>query len=113
MDYIYNRVFCFFLRGATMPIYEYECQACEKIFEVQQRMTEDPLKTCPQCEGELKKLISASSFRLKGGGWYSDGYSSAANNSGSSEKTVDKKEKASPSPCKAGSESCKSCPAAA
>ncbi len=59
-----------------MPIYEYECQKCNKITEELQSMSEDPLTTCSACNGELKKLISNSSFQLKGGGWYADGYSS-------------------------------------
>ena len=62
-----------------MPVYEYECPACEHVFEVQQRMTDEPLKSCPDCQGEVKKLISASSFQLKGGGWYADGYSNKKN----------------------------------
>ncbi len=66
-----------------MPVYEYECPQCEKVLEVQQRMTDDPLSACPDCGGEVKKLISMSSFQLKGGGWYADGYgaSSAAKES--------------------------------
>ena len=54
-----------------MPIYEYQCQACEHEFEALQKMSEDLLTQCPQCQKpELKKLISASGFRLKGSGWY-------------------------------------------
>jgi len=60
-----------------MPVYEYECPACEKVFEVQQRMADAPLSQCPNCEGPVKKIMSRSSFQLKGGGWYADGYSSA------------------------------------
>jgi len=93
-----------------MPVYEYECPQCEKVLEVQQRMTDDPLSTCPDCGGEVKKLISMSSFHLKGGGWYADGYS------GSSAKKEEKKpakvESSSP-PCKGGDGPCKSCPATA
>ena len=59
-----------------MPVYEYECPACEKILEVQQRMADDPLTQCPECDGPVKKIMSRSSFQLKGGGWYADGYSS-------------------------------------
>jgi putative FmdB family regulatory protein len=66
-----------------MPIYEYECASCRKVVEVFQRMTEDPLTTCPNCSGPVKKLVSVSSFQLKGGGWYADGYSSASCNSSS------------------------------
>jgi putative FmdB family regulatory protein len=68
-----------------MPIYEYECNSCCNVFEVFQRMTEDSLTNCPDCSGPVKKLVSMSSFQLKGGGWYADGYSSkSANGSGSS-----------------------------
>ena len=59
-----------------MPIYEYQCEACQDVIEAQQSLSDKPLTTCPACAGVLKKLISRSSFQLKGGGWYSDGYSS-------------------------------------
>lgn len=54
-----------------MPIYEYQCNACEHRLEALQKISADPLQDCPACgEPELKKLVSAASFRLKGGGWY-------------------------------------------
>ena len=54
-----------------MPVYEYECQACGHYLETLQKMSEPPLTDCPACgKPELKKLMSASGFRLKGGGWY-------------------------------------------
>lgn len=54
-----------------MPIYEYQCNACEHQFEKLQKLSDDPLKTCPSChQDELKKLVSAGGFRLKGEGWY-------------------------------------------
>jgi putative FmdB family regulatory protein len=60
-----------------MPIYEYACEKCESEFEVEQRITDDPVKTCPDCRSrKVKRLISKTSFVLKGGGWYSDLYSS-------------------------------------
>lgn len=59
-----------------MPIYEYECKKCG-IFEVHQKMVDEPLKTCPTCQHDVKKLISLSGFELKGGGWYKDLYSSS------------------------------------
>ena len=54
-----------------MPIYEYQCQACGHELEKLQRMADDPLKDCPDCgKAELRRLVSAAAFRLKGGGWY-------------------------------------------
>lgn len=54
-----------------MPIYEYACKSCGHTFDALQKMTEDPLTDCPDCgEPELKKLLSAPNFRLKGSGWY-------------------------------------------
>ncbi len=54
-----------------MPIYEYQCNACGHEFESIQRISDDPLTDCPKCQQpELKKLVSAAGFRLKGGGWY-------------------------------------------
>jgi putative FmdB family regulatory protein len=72
-----------------MPIYEYQCQSCEDIIEKCQSLSDAPLTTCPSCAGSLKKLISMSSFQLKGSGWYADGYSSASScaKSSSSYKT--------------------------
>ncbi len=58
-----------------MPYYEYACSKCETEFEVEQRITEDPIKSCPKCRSRrVKRLISRTSFTLKGGGWYADGY---------------------------------------
>jgi len=54
-----------------MPIYEYQCGACNHEFEAMQKMSDTALTDCPECtKPELKKLISASGFRLKGQGWY-------------------------------------------
>lgn len=58
-----------------MPIYEYECGSCGG-FEVMQKMSEEPLKTCEKCGGPVHRLVSLSSFALVGGGWYKDLYSS-------------------------------------
>ena len=53
------------------------CEKCEHEFEREQRITADPIKTCPECKSRrVKKLISQTSFVLKGGGWYNDLYSS-------------------------------------
>ena len=54
-----------------MPIYEYACKHCEHVLDVLQKISDDPLVYCPECgKPELKKLLSAPRFRLKGEGWY-------------------------------------------
>lgn len=54
-----------------MPIYEYACKSCEHVFDALQRMADPVLVDCPECgEAELRKLLSAPKFRLKGKGWY-------------------------------------------
>ncbi len=54
-----------------MPIYEYRCEACGHHLEAIQKLSDDPLKDCPECgQPALQKQISAAGFRLKGGGWY-------------------------------------------
>ena len=68
-----------------MPTYEYECDNGHT-FDVQQRMTDPPLERCTVCNSQVRRLISAAPFILKGGGWYSDGYSSGGNGKGASDK---------------------------
>jgi len=58
-----------------MPTYEYACPTCGT-FDQEQRITDAALMSCPKCGAEVKRLISRTSFALKGGGWYSDGYRS-------------------------------------
>ena len=57
-----------------MPIYEYECENCGQIQEALQKISEKPLCTCKHCSGKLHKLVSHSSFHLKGSGWYVTDY---------------------------------------
>ena len=59
-----------------MPIYEYQCESCSRRFEVMQRMTEPLLATCEKCGGHVRRLISQTSFVLKGSGWYVTDYPS-------------------------------------
>jgi putative FmdB family regulatory protein len=59
-----------------MPIYEYQCENCNRRFEVMQRMTESPLASCEKCGGHVRRLISQTSFVLKGAGWYVTDYPS-------------------------------------
>ena len=69
-----------------MPIYEYRCEKCGE-FEVTQRITDDPLKRCPTCRSKVKKLISNTSFQLKGSGWYVTDY--GRKGSGESKRRVE------------------------
>jgi putative FmdB family regulatory protein len=59
-----------------VPIYEYRCTKCGHLIEIIQKLSDRPLRKCPECSGRLEKLVSRASFQLKGGGWYSEGYSS-------------------------------------
>jgi putative FmdB family regulatory protein len=74
-----------------MPIYEYKCGACDQTFEYMQRVSDAPKSECEGCGGALERLISNTSFQLKGGGWYSDLYASpkpdSAKNATGSAKT--------------------------
>lgn len=79
-----------------MPIYEYQCEACGHTFEILQKLSDAPPTDCPDCgKPALKKLISASAFRLKGGGWYETDFKTG------SKKNVVQSDKAG----KSGSES--------
>jgi putative FmdB family regulatory protein len=54
-----------------MPIYEYECRGCHHKFDLLQKMSDKPAKTCPNCtEDKAERLVSAAQFQLKGTGWY-------------------------------------------
>jgi putative FmdB family regulatory protein len=64
-----------------MPIYEYDCQKCGT-FETTQKITEKPLSKCPTCKGKVKKLISNTSFQLKGTGWYVTDYARKGKSNG-------------------------------
>ncbi len=57
-----------------MPIYEYKCRKCGKQFEAFQGITDPELKSCKFCKGKVNKLVSISSFSLKGSGWYATDY---------------------------------------
>ena len=70
-----------------MPIYEYRCNACSKTFEKFQKINDNPVNKCKDCGGKVERLISATSFSLKGGGWYKDGYSSKTGKSGAEKET--------------------------
>lgn len=63
-----------------MPIYEYECAECGQIIEAMQKISDEPLTICTHCQGPLHKLISQSSFHLKGTGWYATDYANRNTN---------------------------------
>ena len=91
-----------------MPIYEYACKSCEHVFDVLQKMTDDPLTYCPECGApELRKLVSAPSFRLKGGGWYETDFKTGdkrnvVESGDGKDKSGDKKDEAGGKKDKAG-----------
>ncbi|MBI5701164.1 zinc ribbon domain-containing protein [Candidatus Saganbacteria bacterium] len=57
-----------------MPTYDYKCEQCGHIFEIVQRITEEPLKFCPECKGIIKRLISAAGIVFKGSGFHVTDY---------------------------------------
>lgn len=69
-----------------MPIYEYKCTKCNEQFEIIQKFSDEPIKKCKSCGGKLKKLITNTSFVLKGSGWYVTDYPSSDR-----KKAIDKK----------------------
>ena len=82
-----------------MPIYEYKCRSCAHQFETIQKFSDDLLTECPECnEHELKKLVSAAAFHLKGGGWYATDFKNGNNKERANEKPdSDKEAKSEPS----------------
>ena len=84
-----------------MPIYEYECEKCGEVVEKFQNFSDKPLKKCEKCAGKLHKIISQSTFHLKGTGWYVTDYAGKSQQSSSassasdttSDKTASKTEK--------------------
>jgi putative FmdB family regulatory protein len=73
-----------------MPIYEYRCEKCG-VFEETQRITDPALDKCPTCRRKVRRLISNTSFQLKGGGWYVTDYARSGKGGGKSgDKSGDK-----------------------
>jgi len=70
-----------------MPIYEYQCKKCGKQFEAFQGIAEPDLKTCKFCKGKVQKMMSLSSFSLKGTGWYATDYAGKKPQTAKSAKT--------------------------
>ena len=82
-----------------MPIYEYICEKCGAHIEVMQRVSDAPLKRCQKCRGKLEKIVSRTSFQLKGSGWYATDYAGKASApaTGKTEKSPEKKTEAATS----------------
>ena len=70
-----------------MPIYEYLCEKCGSHFEVIQKFSDKPLKFCSNCKGRLTKLISQTSFQLKGSGWYVTDYAKSSKTAAKSDES--------------------------
>lgn len=85
------------MEGSKMPTYEYECKECKHTFEAFQKMSDAPLSVCPECSGNVRRLIgTGAGIIFKGSGFYCTDYKK-------------KEEK----PKKAGNTACESCPNAA
>lgn len=89
-----------------MPIYEYECDKCGSHLEVLQKMGDKPLTRCSKCRGKVRKVVSRSSFQLKGGGWYLTDYAGKGSTAKSEKKSESKSEKRSESKSEASASSC-------
>jgi putative FmdB family regulatory protein len=85
-----------------MPIYEYGCEKCGQLTEIWQKFSDRPISECKLCHGKMKKLISQSTFHLKGTGWYVTDYASksascdATSNSGKEQGETSKTDKKAP-----------------
>ena len=80
-----------------MPIYEYQCAECNKIFEAFQKINDDPLTECKFCKGGVEQIISKTSFQLKGSGWYVTDYAKSSAGSKTDAPKSDGAEKSSES----------------
>ncbi|MDM7997943.1 MAG: zinc ribbon domain-containing protein [Acidobacteriota bacterium] len=87
-----------------MPIYEYQCTKCGEVFEAFQKITDDPLTQCRFCQARVEKLISQSTFQLKGSGWYLTDYAKK-NSSGSGERSKTNSTAEKPSETKTSTDS--------
>ncbi len=67
-----------------MPLYEYQCDQCEHRFEVIQKFSDPPVEVCPQCGGQVRKLLSSPAIQFKGSGWYITDYARAGKSDGTS-----------------------------
>ena len=87
-----------------MPIYEYQCNRCNEIFEIFHKIDEDCKVACPKCLGPVKKLISATNFVLKGSGFYVNDYPSESRKEGKKSEKEGAKEPLKEGTLKEGTE---------
>lgn len=79
-----------------MPIYEYQCTGCDHHFDLIQKMSDLPIKTCPKCaEDKAIRLVSAAGFQLKGTGWYATDFKTKSKESSSATSSSTKTDKSS------------------
>lgn len=88
-----------------MPLYEYECQSCGRRTELLQRFGDEPLATCPECGGKVRKLFSAPAVQFKGTGWYVTDYGRGGNGNGSGSESKSEAGEAKAGSDKSSSES--------
>jgi putative FmdB family regulatory protein len=77
-----------------MPLYEYECEACQNRFERIQKFSDPPVDVCPKCgKGPVRKLISSPAIQFKGSGWYITDYAKKSSTDAGATGGSDKKDK--------------------
>ena len=77
-----------------MPLYEYECEACQNRFERIQKFSDPPVEVCPKCgKGPVRKLISSPAIQFKGSGWYITDYAKKSSTDASGAGSSDRKDK--------------------
>jgi len=92
--YNYRLILAVSFDGPTMPFYEYQCTNCRHEEEVLQKISDKPLKKCPECgKSTMQKKVSAAAFRLKGGGWYETDFKSGNKKNVAGEAKADSKAK--------------------
>lgn len=90
-----------------MPLYEYQCEKCGQVSEIMQKFTDPAVEQCPHCNGPVQKLISRTSFQLKGTGWYASDYKKSTSSSAAPISTPASTEAKTPAPAEpAASSSC-------
>lgn len=83
-----------------MPLYEYQCEACDHRFEVIQKFSDSPIETCQRCGGAVRKLLSSPAIQFKGTGWYITDYARAGKTDSSSGSQANGKSESSASDTK-------------